>query len=61
MKFIIKCRVWLLRKLSFGRPIVLNVRVNGMVDFGDADRWGLFADSYVDGSSGKTVLRTLRS
>jgi len=58
MKYLINIRVWLLRKLSMGRPIVMNVAIDGCVDMREADHWGLVADCHIDASSSKTVLTT---
>jgi hypothetical protein len=53
---VIRFRMWLLRKLSMGRPIVLNVAINGTVDFRGADEWGLISDCHVDGRCGHVAL-----
>lgn len=58
MRHLINIRIWLLRKLSMGRPIVMNVAIDGCVDMRDADHWGLVADCRVNGTSGKTVVTT---
>lgn len=50
-------RLWLLRKLAMGRPVVLNVSVNGLVDFRGTDSWGVMADSHIDGSNKQVVLK----
>lgn len=56
-RMVIGLRVWLLRKLSMGRPIVMNGLIDGLVDMGGTDEWALIAGCDVKGSSGKTVLR----
>ena len=54
MNSLMRFRFWLMRRLAMGAPIVMNVKVNGLVGVSDPN--GIVSGCHLDGTAGSVVL-----